>query len=98
MSSDDTMRVLERHRGAVRANDRDAGMADYVEDAVMISSRLGVLRGPEIRTFFEHPLDLTGFEVMSPFVEDDVAFFTWKTDGVELGSDTFVQGAAIARR
>jgi len=92
MSSDDTMKVLERHGAAVQTNDLDAVMADDAHDAVavLISPRHGVLRGSEIRTFFEHPSDLTGFEVISLFVDDDVAFFTWKTDAVALGSDTFV--------
>ena len=68
MSSDDTMKVLERHGAAVQTNDLDA----------------------VIRSFFEHPSDLTGFKVISLFVDDDVAFFTWKTDAVAFGSDTFV--------
>jgi ketosteroid isomerase-like protein len=90
MSSDDTMKILERHGAATQANDLDAVMADYADDAVLISPRHGVLRGSEIRTFFEHPSDLSGFEVTSLFVDDDVAFFTWRTDAVAFGSDTFV--------
>ena len=90
MSSDDTMKVLERHGAAAQANDLDAVMADYAHDAVLISPRHGVLRGPDIRTFFEHPSDLTRFEVISLFVDDDAAFFTWKTDAVAFGSDTSV--------
>lgn len=97
MSSDETMRVLERHGAATQANDLEAVMADYAQEAVLISSRHGVLRGADIRTFFEHPSDLTGFEVISLFVDNDVAFFTWKTDAVALGSDTFVlRGDKIA--
>lgn len=94
MSSDDTMKVLERHGAAVRTNDLEAVMADDAHDAVLISPRHGVLRGAEIRSFFEHPSDLTGFKVISLFVDDDVAFFTWKTDAVAFGSDTFVCVAA----
>jgi hypothetical protein len=90
MSSDDTMKVLERHGAAAQANDLDAVMADYADDAVLVSPRHGVLRGSEIRTFFEHPSDLTGFEVTALFVDHDVAFFTWRTDAVSFGSDTFV--------
>ena len=51
---------------------------------------MGVLRGAEIRSFFEQPSDLTGFEVIASLVDDGVAFFTWKTDAVSFGSDTFV--------
>ena len=90
MLSDDTMRVLERHGAAVEANDLDAVMADYAEDAVLISPRHGVLRGSEIRTFFEHPTDLTGFEVITLLIDQDVAFLTWTTDAVSFGSDTFI--------
>ena len=97
MSSEDTMRVLERHGAAAQANDLDAVLADYAEDAVLISPGHGVLRGREIRTFFENPSDLTGFEVISLFVDDEVAFFTWKTAAVAFGSDTFiVRGGKIA--
>src|SRR4051794_26494564 len=97
MSSDDTLKVLECHGAAARTNVLVAVMADYTEDAVLISPRHGVLRGAEIRTFFEHASDLTGFEVITLFVDDDVAFFTWKTDAVAFGSDTFVlRGGKIA--
>ncbi len=75
---------------AAEANDLDAVMADYAEDAVLIAPRHGVLRGAEIRTFFEHPSDLTGFEVMTLLIDQDVAFFTWRTDAVSFGSDTFI--------
>jgi hypothetical protein len=57
---------------------------------VLISPRHGVLRGSEIRTFLEHPGDLTGFDVTALFVDSDVAFCTWRTDAVSFGSDTFV--------
>jgi ketosteroid isomerase-like protein len=90
MSSDDTMRVLERHGAAAEANDLDAIMADYADDAVLISPRHGVLYGAEIRRFFEQPSDLTGFAVITLLIDDNVAFFTWKTDAVPFGSDTFV--------
>jgi ketosteroid isomerase-like protein len=55
MSSDDTTRVLERHGAAAEANDLDAIMADYTEDAVLFSPRHGVLHGAEIRTFSSSP-------------------------------------------
>jgi ketosteroid isomerase-like protein len=90
MPSDDTMKVLERHGAAAQANDLDAIMADYADDAVLISSRHGVLRGGEIRAFFEDPNDLAGFEVITLFIDEEVAFFTWKTNSVPFGSDTFV--------
>ena len=32
----------------------------------------------------------TSLEEIPLFVDDDVAFFTWKTDAVACGSDTFV--------
>ena len=90
MSADETRRVLERHGAAAQVNDLDAIMADYTDDAVLISPRHGVRRGADVRTFFEHPSDLTGFEVLALFIDDDVAFFTWRTDAVPFGSDTFV--------
>jgi hypothetical protein len=71
-------------------DDLDAVMADFSEDAVLISPRHGVLRGAEIRTSCEHPSDLAGFDVIALFVHDEVAFFTSKTDAVAFGSDTFV--------
>jgi hypothetical protein len=39
MSSDDTMKVLERHGAAVQTNDLDAVMADDAHNAVLISPR-----------------------------------------------------------
>ena len=71
MSSDETMRVLQRHGAAAAANDLDAIMADYAKDAVLISPPHGVLHGEEIRTFFEHPNDVTGFEVITLLVDDE---------------------------
>src|SRR6187402_126720 len=66
---------------------RDGGLPD---DAVLISRQHGVLRGADVRTCFEHPNDPTGFGVLAVFIDDDVAFLTWKTDAVPFGSDTFV--------
>jgi ketosteroid isomerase-like protein len=43
MWSENRLKVLERHGAAAQANDLDAVMADYTEDAVLISPRHGVL-------------------------------------------------------
>ena len=47
MSSDDTMRVLERHGAAAAANDLQAIMADYAE-AVQFGSDTFVVRDARI--------------------------------------------------
>ena len=33
---------------------------------------------------------MTGFEVITLLIDDEVAFFTWRTDAVPFGSDTFL--------
>ena len=90
MSSADTLKVRERHGAAAQANDLAAVMADYAPDAILLSPCHGVLRGNEIKRFFEQASDLAAFEVITLLIEDDVAFFTWKTDAVAFGSDIFV--------
>ncbi len=65
-------------------------MADYTDQSVLISSRHGVLTGAAIRTFFESPTDMTGFEVTGLHIEGEVILLTWKTAAVSAGSDTFV--------
>ena len=46
--------------------------------------------GTRSEKFFEQASDLAGFEAITLLIEDDVAFFTWKTDAVAFGIDTFV--------
>jgi ketosteroid isomerase-like protein len=90
MSSDESLKVLQRHGAAAESGDVDAIMADYTDRSVLISSRHGVLTGAAIRTFFESPADMTGFEVTALHIEGEVIFLTWKTALVSAGSDTFV--------
>lgn len=98
--STDPLIVLHHHLAAFGAGDVDEIVADYTEDAVLITAN-GVTRGVDaLRTAFSGffaGLFAPGtyeFALDSERVEGEVAHITWhatcSTTEIPLGTDTFV--------
>jgi hypothetical protein len=91
--------ILDRHNAAFGAQNIEAMLADYAEDAVFITP-MGVFRGhDEIGTFFEGVLAEFAkpgakFEVLQTEFDDNVAYFSWRAETAdnvyEVGGDTLV--------
>ena len=89
--------VFAHHAQALGAGDLDANVADYADDAVIISPT-GVLRGPDgIRAAFTQLLaDLpnANWDLKTQIYEGDVLFLEWAADArftrSDDGIDTFV--------
>jgi hypothetical protein len=89
--------VFDHHAQALGAGDLDGIVADYADDAVVISPS-GVKRGQDgVRDAFTQLLaDLpdAGWQLKTQIYEDDVLFLEWAADAaatrVEDGIDTFV--------
>jgi ketosteroid isomerase-like protein len=77
---------------ALESGDLDDVMADYTEDSVFISNLGGVIKGLEaIRGVFSMSVGaMAGFEAGVEHVDGEIAFVTWKAEGIALGTDTFV--------
>ena len=91
MSAETTQAVLDHHLAALLVSDVDVLMDDYARDSMFISNLGGVLNGFDaIRSMFAAGADMSGWELVMAHVEDEVAFITWKVDGVVSGTDTFV--------
>ncbi|AFM20537.1 SnoaL-like polyketide cyclase (plasmid) [Mycolicibacterium chubuense NBB4] len=89
--------VFTHHARALAAGDLDEILADYADDAVVISPG-GTLRGKEgIRTAFAQLLgDIpeADWELITQIFEGDVLFLEWAAEStktrVDDGIDTFV--------
>lgn len=89
--------VFQHHAQAIGAGDLDEIVADYADDAVLITPDV-VIRGKEgIRAVFAQLLDAmpdVALEAKTQIYEDDVLFLEWAADSaatfVEDGIDTFV--------
>jgi hypothetical protein len=90
--------VFQHHAQAVDAGDLDEIVADYADDAVLITPA-GVIRGREgIRAVFTQlfgAMPEFALEPKTQIYEDDVLFLEWAADSaaatfVEDGIDTFV--------
>ena len=93
MSTEDTQAILDHHQAALDAGDLDDLLSDYTEDSVFISNLGGVMKGLEaIRGMFAAAPagGFPGFEEGLEHVDGDIAFVTWKAEGIALGTDTFV--------
>jgi uncharacterized protein (TIGR02246 family) len=92
VSTEATKAVLDHHMEALDAGDLDGVMDDYTEDSVFISNLGGVVKGLEgIRAVFSMSVGaMAGFEAGVEHVDGDIAFVTWKAEGINLGTDTFV--------
>jgi ketosteroid isomerase-like protein len=98
--SEQTEQTLRHHLQAFGAGDVEAIMADYTEDAVLISPD-GTLRGhAQIRALFEQmfatmfPPDSTALNLVKQVVEGDIAYILWSARSAHYqapwGTDTFV--------
>lgn len=92
MSTDETKAVLDHHTVALEGGDLDDIMSDYTEDSVFISNLGGVMKGLDaIRGVFAMTVGgMAGYEAGIEHVDGDIAFVTWKAEGIALGTDTFV--------
>jgi len=92
MPTQETKAVLDHHAAMLDAGDLDGLMADYTEDSVFVSNLGGVITGLEaIRGVFAATTDgMAGFEAGVEHVDGDMAFVTWKADGIAFGTDTLV--------
>jgi uncharacterized protein (TIGR02246 family) len=89
--------VFQHHAQALGAGDLDEILADYADDAVLITPA-GVLRGKDgIRAAFTQVLsDIpdAAWDLKTQIYEDDVLFLEWAADAaknrVEDGIDTFI--------
>ena len=92
MPTDETKAVLDHHTAVLEAGDLDGIMEDYTEDSVFISNLGGVVKGLDgIRAVFAMSAgNMPGVEFGVEHVDGEIAFVTWKAEGIPLGTDTFV--------
>jgi SnoaL-like domain len=89
--------VFQHHAEALGAEDIDAIVSDYADDAIFITPE-GVLRGKDgVRGAFEmltSELPRARWELPTQLYEDDILLLEWKATSseskVEDGIDTFV--------
>jgi SnoaL-like domain len=89
--------VFQHHAEALGAEDIDAIVSDYADDAIFITPE-GVLRGKDgVRGAFEKltsELPRARWELPTQLYEDDILLLEWKATSseskVEDGIDTFV--------
>ncbi len=94
-----TQAVLDHHLSAFGANDLEAIMEDYADEATVIIPDTTFHGKEQIRAFFEglfpsFPTEGTAFEMDKAVVDNEVAYILWHattpTLEVPLGTDTFV--------
>ncbi len=91
MTTEQTQKVFEHHVMALMSADIDEVMKDYTDESVMITNLSGVTKGLlGLRARFEAPSDLSGIQLLASHFESDVAYITWKADGIPFGTDTFI--------
>ena len=89
--------VFQHHAEALGAEDIDAIVSDYADDAIFVTPE-GVVRGKdEVRRAFERltsEVPQAAWELPTQIYEDDVLFLEWKAQSestrIEDGIDTFV--------
>jgi hypothetical protein len=103
-----TQEVFDRHFKAFKENNIDMIMADYADDAVLVSIN-GTANGKaEIKALFERvfkvfPKDSSNYETIKNVMKGDIAYTVWKckTPKVEyqFATDTFIiQDGKIIRQ
>lgn len=94
-----TQAVLNHHLEAFGANDLDAIMEDYADEATLITPDATFQGKEQIRAFFEglfpsFPTEGTAFEMDTAVVYNEAAYILWHattpTIDVPLGTDTFI--------
>jgi ketosteroid isomerase-like protein len=96
--------VFQHHAEALGAEDIDAIVSDYAEDAIFITPE-GVVRGKDgVRKAFERlTSEVPGaeWELPTQIYEDDILLLEWKATSagskVEDGIDTFVFREGLIR-
>jgi ketosteroid isomerase-like protein len=98
-ASEQTAQVLERHMTAVDSGDIDAILVDYVEDAVLLTSK-GARRGHgQIKEVFEWLLANvftaeSSFTMIQQLIEGEIAYIVWSAESqrycVPLATDTYL--------
>ena len=99
INQETTQAVLDHHLSAFGANDLDAIMEDYADEATLITPDSTFYGKGQIREFFEglfasFPTEGTAFTMDKAVVDNEVAYILWHattpTIEVPLGTDTFV--------
>ncbi len=103
-----TKEVFDRHGKAFAENDMEALLADYADDAVVVTPDRTVTGLTEIRAHFEEafkafPKDSSTYETIKTVIKGDLAFTVWKAKTPVLefsyATDTFiVQNGKITRQ
>src|SRR4051812_40746787 len=99
ISQDKTEQVLDHHWQAFIQNNMDQVMADYTEEAVLITPDATYKGLAEIRKNFEDayrkfPKDKTVFQLSKRVTDRDVAYILWQaktpTFNLTYATDTFI--------
>ena len=103
-----TKEVFDRHFKTFFANDIDGIMADYADDAILITPRDTRVGAAEIRKGFEgvfklFPKDSSTSEITKTIVKNDMAYIIWKIKGpkaeLAFATDSFIiQNGKIVRQ
>jgi ketosteroid isomerase-like protein len=98
--SEQTEKTLLHHLQAFGVGDVDAVMADYSEDAVLITPDRTLKGHTQIRSLFEQifanmfPPDSTSLNLAKQVVEGEIAYILWSGSSphynAPLATDTFV--------
>jgi ketosteroid isomerase-like protein len=108
-SGEQTRQTLLRHWQAFRAGDVEAIMADYGEDAVLITPDSTLKGRAQIRSLFAQvfanmfPPDSTSLSMTKQVVEGEMAYILWSGSSAHYNApfctDTFVvrEGKIIAQ-
>ena len=105
-TSADTLALMARHWNALINGDVPALLADYAEDAVLISAATGIVKGRvaigEILTFFVSsiiPSPGTSFSLDLTHAEGTLGYLVWKAEStthrIAFSSDTFVVSGGL---
>ena len=99
INQETTQKVLDHHLAAFGANDLDAIMEDYADEATLITPDSTFHGKEQIMNFFEglfpsFPSEGTAFTIDKAVVDNEVAYILWHattpTIEVPLGTDTFI--------
>jgi ketosteroid isomerase-like protein len=100
--------IFDRHFKAFRENDLDAIMADYADEAVLITPDTTYVGSAAIRKGFEgafqmFPKDSTTYQVVKTVIKNDLAYVIWNSKSPKLAltyaTDSFViQDGKIIRQ
>lgn len=99
ISQDKTTQVLDHHWEAFIQNNLDEVMADYTEEAVLITpdatfKGLGQIRKNFEDAYRKFPKDKTVFQLSKRVIDRDVAYILWQaktpTFNLTYATDTFI--------